>query len=84
MLANIYNFLVYWIAGPLAILAITIGAVFLLISAGNPNLYKLGWGIIRNAIIGLVLVFCSWLIINTLLSALGFNMGTWWNPSLGC
>ena len=84
MLANIYDFLVKWIAAPLATLAITIGAVMLMISAGNPNLATNGKKVLWAAIIGLALVFCSWLIINTLLSALGFNMGSWFNPNLGC
>lgn len=84
MLANIYDFLVKWIASPLAILAVVIGAVILMISAGNPNLAGTGKKIIYAAIIGLVLVFLSWLIINTLLDALGFNMGSWFNPNLSC
>jgi len=84
MLARVYDFLVKWIATPLAVVAITIGAVILMISAGNPNLAETGKKILWAAIIGLVLVFCSWLIINAILSALGFNMGTWWNPNLVC
>ena len=84
MLARIYDFLVKWIATPLAILAVTIGAVALMISAGNPNLAGTGKKILYAAIIGLVLVFLSWLIINTILSALGFQMGSWWNPNLTC
>ena len=83
-LARIYDFLVKWIASPLAILAITIGAVMLMISAGNPNLANKGKTVLWSAIIGLVLVFLSWLIINTILGALGFNMGSWFEPSLGC
>ena len=37
MLGNIYNFIVWNIATPLAILGLTIGGIFILISAGNPN-----------------------------------------------
>ena len=76
MLAIIYDFLVKWIATPLAILGLTIGAIFILISAGNPSLNKRGWDIVWAAVIGLALVFCSWLIINTLLSAMGYQ-GAW-------
>ena len=84
VLTRIYNFIIFYIASPLAVLSVTIGAVILMASAGNPNLAGLGKKVLWAAIIGLVLVFCSWLIINTLLSALGFNMGTWWDPSLSC
>lgn len=67
MLYRIYDFLIKWIAFPLAVLGVTIGGVLILISAGSPNLLGLGKKILYSAIIGLVLVFCSWLIINTIL-----------------
>ena len=77
MLGRIYTFLVLNIATPLAILALTIGGILILISAGNPKLLQTGKDIFRAAVIGLVLVFCSWLIIDLILGALGYNMGTW-------
>ena len=76
MLSNIFNFIVYWIAAPLAVLMITIGGVMILISAGNPNLAGMGKKILWVSIIGLVLVFCSWLIVNFILTALGYT-GAW-------
>lgn len=84
MLANIYNFLVKGIATPLAVLSITIGGIILLVSAGNPSAVGLGKKIVYSAIIGLVLVYCSWLIINVLLTAIGFNLGTWFAPNMSC
>lgn len=83
-LIYIYNFLVLSIATPLAIIGVTIGGVFILISAGNPNLMGSGKKILWAAIIGLALVFCSWLIINEILSIIGYNLGTWWNPQMNC
>ena len=76
MLNNIYNFIVKIIAAPLAVIALTIGGILMLISAGNPNLMGLGKKIFYAAIIGLALVFCSWVIINTILTILGYT-GTW-------
>ena len=80
MLARIYSFLVKDIAAPLAIFALTIGGVFILISAGNPNLMGTGKKIVYVSIVGLVLVFCSWLIIDLILGALGYGAGgkPWW------
>jgi len=79
MLGRIYEFLVKDIATPLAILAMTIGGVMILISAGNPNLLGTGKNILKMAIIGLFLVFCSWLIVDLILGALGYSMGKpWW------
>ena len=67
MLGNIYSFIVYMIATPLAIIALTIGGIFILISAGNANLMSKGKQILWAAIIGLFLVWGSWAIINTIL-----------------
>jgi len=71
MAGKIYNFIVKDIATPLAVLAITIGGILMLISAGNPNLLSLGKKIMYAAIIGLVLVWCSYLIINFILTTIG-------------
>ncbi len=79
LILNIYNFIVQDIATPLAILSISIGGIIMMISAGNPNLLGLGKKIFYAAIIGLVLVFCSWLIINFIMQAVGYtaNGGAW-------
>jgi hypothetical protein len=71
-LVNIYNFLVTDIATPLAVIAIIIGAIFMMASAGNPNLMSKGKTILYSAIIGLVLVFGSYLIINFVLTTIGY------------
>ncbi|OGZ84880.1 MAG: hypothetical protein A2599_00495 [Candidatus Staskawiczbacteria bacterium RIFOXYD1_FULL_39_28] len=75
MLSNIYDFIVKFIAAPLAVLMLTIGGIMILISAGNPNLSGIGKKILWAAIIGLVLVFCSYLIIDTILKAIGYTQG---------
>jgi hypothetical protein len=72
MLAKIYNFLVLMIATPLAVLGLTIGGILILISAGNPNLAGLGKKTLWASIIGLLLVFGSWIIIKTILGWIGY------------
>ena len=79
MLVNIYTFIVKWIATPLATIALIIGGILMMISAGNPNLMGTGKKIFWSAIIGLVLVFCSWLIIDFILGAIGYNPSKPWN-----
>jgi hypothetical protein len=79
MLVNIYQWVVWWLATPLAVLMLTIGGIMILISAGNPNLVGLGKKILWVSIIGLVLVFCSWLIIDFIMSTLGYALPKpWW------
>ena len=76
MLARIFNFIVWWVATPLAILMMTIGGIMIMISAGNPNLASKGKEALQWSAIGLALVFCSWLIVNFILTTLGFK-GAW-------
>ena len=84
-LAKIYDFLVKWIAAPLAVVAISVGAVFMLIGGSSPNLYDTGKKIVRTAIIGLFLVFASWLIIDLILHAVGYsNADNWWQLNITC
>ena len=83
MLVRIYDFIVKMIATPLAVIAIIIGAILMMISAGNPNLMSTGKKVLYSAIIGLVLVFCSYLIIDFILHALGYT-GSWTSLSMGC
>jgi len=71
MLQGILNFIVFTIATPLATLALVVGGIILLTSAGNPGLAGLGKQIIWAAIIGLLLALCSVAIVNFILQAIG-------------
>ncbi len=77
LLDRIFNFIVKWITTPLAILMMTIGGIMILISAGNPGLATQGKNILWVSVIGLVLVFGSWLIVNFILTTLGYRWA--WN-----
>lgn len=70
-LTRIYVFLVNDIATPLGTLMVIIGGAIMLTSAGDPGRMGLGKKILWAAIIGLVLVFCSKMIIKTILQAVG-------------
>jgi len=75
MLENIYDFIVKMIAAPLATIALIIGGVMMMVSAGNPSQFQKGKQILIFAIIGLVLAFGSYLIIRTLLNAMNYQYG---------
>lgn len=70
MLTRIYGVIIN-IATPLAIIAVTAGAIMMMISAGDPSRMTLGKTIFWSAIIGLFLVFTSKAIINLVLSSMG-------------
>lgn len=76
MLSNIYTFIVFYIVTPLAVLVITIGAIILLSSAGNPGGASMGRKMIYSAIIGTVLALCAWVIVNFVLSTI-LGISTW-------
>jgi hypothetical protein len=79
MMVNVYTFIVLQIATPLAVIALVVGGIFMMLAAGNPNLMSTGKKIFWSAIIGLVLVFASYLIISFILTTIGFR-GNWANP----
>jgi len=83
LLANIYDFIVKMIATPLAVIALIVGGIFIMISAGNPNLLGNGKKILYAAIIGLALVWGSWLIIDFILHTIGYDQ-SWSSIQLYC
>ncbi len=73
MTKKILDFLVNTIAAPLAGVAIIVGGILMMTSAGNPNLMGLGKKIFWSAIIGLILAFAAKAIINFVLIAIGWQ-----------
>ena len=67
---NIYD-CILCVVGSLILLMLILGGVALLISAGNANTVALGKKIIAGAIIGGIIVFASYLIVNFTVKALG-------------
>jgi len=75
MLGKIVDIIVKQIATPLATIAVIVGGILMMVSAGNPNLMSLGKKVFWSAIIGLILAWCSYLIIDTILKAIGVSGG---------
>ncbi len=67
MLQNLINFLTFKLALPLATLALIIGGFFLIIAGGNVGRIEKGKKAIFGGIIGLLIIFGAWLLINTFL-----------------
>lgn len=59
------------IAIGVGLLAITIGGVMYVVSAGDKGMIDQGKGTMKNAGIGFVIIFAGWLIINTTISYIG-------------
>jgi len=68
------------IVGSLTLLMFVVGGFMFLISAGNSQTVEKGKSIIIGAVIGLIIVFCSYMIIKFSMSALGLSWKGNTNP----
>jgi hypothetical protein len=69
---NLLNF-AFTISIPIATLVIAYGGFRIMTAAGSPTGLKAGRDAITAALIGVVIVFGAWIIINTLLNVVGAN-----------
>ncbi len=83
MLLNIVNF-IYNIAIPIAVLMVAIGGLLMVVSYINPDaggdLLTKARSVFKTVAIGLLIIYGSWLILDLLLSILGY--GGW--SSISC
>jgi hypothetical protein len=76
--ANLTKFIVFCLTPPAAVLMILISAFFL-VFGGNESARTAGKKIFTNTIIGLVIVYASWVIINTIIIVFATGVEGW-NP----
>jgi len=77
MLVRIFNFILL-VGSAFAVFIIALGGVLILASGFNQNWYERGKKMVMGACIAVLLMFCSWLIINIILTAFGYTgAGTW-------
>lgn len=72
MAVNISS-LILRVVGSLALLFFVYGGLTLMLSGGNTEQVKKGQGIIKAAVIGLIIVFASFIIIKFALQAIGID-----------
>ena len=73
LINNLINFITLTIATPLfAIIIIYVGWLYLSSGGSSENVSK-AKTILKNVVIGYVIILAAWLIVNTILSALGFT-----------
>jgi len=82
LFTNIVNFVLFCIVPPLAALMIAIGGFYLIFSGENPENVKKGGGIIKATLIGLLIVFSAWLVVNLFFQLIGVadwtGLKSWW------
>ncbi len=63
-------------AGAAALIMFVIGGIQMIIAAGNSENFKKGQQTLTNALIGLAVIFCSYMIINFVLTTVGAQSWT--------
>lgn len=89
LFSNLINFLLIDIVIPAAVLLFVVSGVVFLTAGGNMKRVDLAKIIINRAIWGLVIIFLSWLIIDTIMKTLAgssaaFHIIGAWNKFPGC
>ena len=77
--SNIINFISFNLAIPFATILFVVAGILFLVSGGNEQKISLAKSIFTNVIIGLVIIFTSWLLIDTLFKTIadGTVIGAW-------
>ena len=73
MIGNIVHFILFTIVPVVAGLMFVIGGIVLLVSGGSPELKNLGKNIMLTTIIGTVIAYGAWVIIDFILKAIGHS-----------
>lgn len=85
MLDDILDFLLLRIIPILATIMLIIGGIMLYFAGASAEAFSTGKNILTSAVIGLVIIYCSWLIVNTILNILGIaewtGLKSWWEFS---
>ncbi len=89
--SNIINFISFNLAIPVATLLFIVAGVFFLTSGGDESRVTKARTIFTNTVIGLIIIFASWLLIDTLFktlangtTAIGFQIKYSWNVFPTC
>lgn len=85
LINNVIKFFLFTVALPVTILMFVVGGVLFLFAGAKPELMNRAKAIITAAIIGLVLMFGAWIMVNTVLQGLGIiaipEILQWYNVS---
>lgn len=83
LISDVTRFIVIDIMAPLAGLMFLVSGIMMVSAGGNESRFKKGKEILKETAIGVLIILASWVIVNTLITALavnvdGFVPGNWW------
>jgi type IV secretory pathway VirB2 component (pilin) len=75
LLDKIFDFIFVDLIPPVAVLAVIVAGVYFFAVAGNPQNQLKAKSVLTSVVIGLLIIYGSWLIINLFLSTIGLSEG---------
>ncbi len=85
MLDDIVDFILLKIVPLVGTIMLVVGGIMFYFAGTSPQSLSRAKSILTSAIIGLVIIYCSWLIVNTILDVLGVaewtGLENWWEFS---
>ena len=82
---NIIKFVMFKLVPGLAVLMLIVGGIMFFFAGAKPETLKQARGVITSVVIGLLLVFCAWIIVNTIFVKAGIvktpSLSNWWKIS---
>ncbi len=87
LINNIVQFLLFKLGLPIGVIAILVAGYFFLTASGSEQKIQQGKDTLKYAVLGLVIAFGAWLIIDTILRGLvsgTFFASSIWNNFPGC
>lgn len=70
LIGNVINFILWKLITPITVVALLIGGLLLLTAGGSESQIARGKAIAWNTVLGFVIAFGAWLIINTILNTI--------------
>ena len=87
MLNNIIGFIMFKLVPPVAIVMLIVGGIMYFFAGASPQALSQAKSIITSVAIGLAIIFCAWIIINTVLVQSGIvkaeSILKWYEISCG-
>jgi len=82
MINDIIRFVILTLVPAVAVLMLVVGGIMFFTAGAKPETLIRAKGTITSVVIGLVIIFCAWIIVNTVLNQIGIiespSLLRWW------
>jgi len=71
LINNIIKFVMFTLVPSIAVLMLIVGGVMFFFAGAKPDMLIRAKGVITSVLIGLVIIFCAWVAVNTIITKIG-------------